>query len=279
MTRRDFLRIARNAAVGSALAGGLTTTGYATLFEPNRLKISRTSVPIKWLPPGLDGLRIVLMSDFHLFPFTSADLIQHAIRQADTLQPDIVLFAGDFVYSEAEAAYELSPILAQLNSKLGSFAVLGNHDHVKGAAVVQHALTRSGIEVLNNRGVTLSVGLSDFYLAGMDSMAGGAPNVRAAFAARRGNAPTLVLAHEPDTIDYYSQRAPIDLQLSGHSHGGQIRLPGIGPVILPLWGRRYPRGLYQVKDSQLFTSQGIGTVDLPVRINCPPEIAEITLTC
>jgi hypothetical protein len=219
------------------------------------------------------------MSDFHLFPFTSADLIQQAIRQAGVLQPDIVLFAGDFVYSEADAAFELSPILAQLNSKLGSFAVLGNHDHAKGAAVVRHALVRSGIEMLNNRGVTLSVGSSGFYLAGIDSMAGGAPNVRAAFAAHRDNVPTLVLAHEPDTIDYYSGRAPIDLQLSGHSHGGQIRLPGLGPVILPLWGRRYPRGLYQVNNSQLFTSQGIGTVDLPVRINCPPEIAEITLTC
>lgn len=279
MTRRDFLRITRNAAVGSALVGSLTTTGYATLFEPNRLKISRTSVPMRRLPRTLDGLRIVLLSDFHLFPFTSADLIQQAIRQAGMLQPDIVLFAGDFVYSEAEAAYELSPILAQLNSKLGSFAVLGNHDHAKGAAVVRHALVRSGIEILNNRGVTLSVGSSGFYLAGIDSMAGGAPNVRAAFAAHRGNVPTLVLAHEPDTIDYYSERAPIDLQLSGHSHGGQIRLPGLGPVILPLWGRRYPRGLYQVNNSQLFTSQGIGTVDLPVRINCPPEIAEITLTC
>ena len=219
------------------------------------------------------------MSDFHLFPFTPADLIQEAIRQAGTLEPDIVLFGGDFVYSEAEAAYELSPILAQLNSKLGSFAVLGNHDHAKGAAVVQHALVRSGIEVLNNRGVTLSIGSSGFYLAGVDSMAARTANVRAAFAAHRGYGPTLVLAHEPDTIDYYSQRAPIDLQLSGHSHGGQIRLPGVGPVILPLWGRRYPRGLYQVNDSHLFTSQGIGTVDLPVRINCPPEIAEITLMC
>ena len=274
MTRRDFLKIAGNVAVGSALAGGLTTTAYATLFEPNRLKISRVSVPIRRLPPSLDGLRIVLMSDFHLFPFTSADLIQQAIRQASTLQPDLALFAGDFVYSEAEAAYELSPILAQLNPRLGSFAVFGNHDHVKGAGTVQNALARSGIEMLNNRGIILS----GFYLAGMDSMAAGSPDVRAAFAAHRGNTPTLVLAHEPDTIDYYSQRAPIDLQLSGHSHGGQIRLPGIGPVILPLWGRRYPRGLYQVNDSQLFTSQGIGTVDLPVRINCPPEIAEITLT-
>jgi predicted MPP superfamily phosphohydrolase len=108
-------------------------------------------------------------------------------------------------------------------------------------------------------------------------MAGGAPDVDAAFAAYRGNTPTLVLAHEPDTIGYYSERVPIDLQLSGHSHGGQIRFPGIGPVILPLWGRRYPRGLYQVNDSQLFTSQGIGMVDLPIRINCPPEIVEITL--
>lgn len=279
MTRREFLRIARNAAVGSALAGGLTTAGYATLFEPNRLKISRTRVKMKRLSRRLDGLRIVLMADFHLFPFTSAELVKKAVYEASALKPDLALFGGDFVYSEAEAAYELSPILAQLNAKLGSFAVLGNHDHVKGAAIVQDALRQSGIEVLNNRGVTLSVGPSGLYLAGVDSMAAGTPDVRAAFAARRSEASTLVLAHEPDTIDYYSQHVPIDLQLSGHSHGGQIRLPGVGPIILPPWGRRYPRGLYQVQDSQLFTSQGIGMVDLPVRINCPPEIAEITLTC
>jgi uncharacterized protein len=279
MTRREFLKIARNAAVGSALAGGLTTAGYAALFEPNRLKISRTRVQMKRLPRRLDGLRIVLMTDFHLFPFTSAELIKQAIHEADTLNPDLALFAGDFVYSEAEAAEELSPILAQLNPKLGSFAVLGNHDHIKGATVVQRALRHSGIEVLNNRGLTLSIGSDNLYLAGVDSMAAGAPDVRAAFAAHRREAATLFLAHEPDTIDYYSQHAPIDLQLSGHSHGGQIRFPGIGPVILPIWGRRYPRGLYQVGDSQLFTSQGIGMVDLPVRINCPPEIAEITLTC
>lgn len=278
MTRREFLRIARNVGVGSALGGGLTAAGYATLFEPNRLKISQTRVQIKRLPTGLDGLRIVLMADFHLFPFTSVDLVQLAIHQAGALNPDLVLLAGDFVYSEAEAAYDLSPMLAQLNPKLGSFAVLGNHDHVKGAAIVRRALERSGIEVLSNRGVTLSVGSSSFYLAGVESMAAGVPNVRAAFASYRSDAPTLVLAHEPDTIDYYSQRVPIDLQLSGHSHGGQIRLPFVGPIILPMWGRRYPRGLYRVGDSQLFTSQGIGMVDLPVRVNCPPEVAEITLT-
>jgi predicted MPP superfamily phosphohydrolase len=279
MTRREFFRIASNAAIGSALAGGLTTAGYAALFEPNRLKISRTRVQMRRLPRSLDGFRIVLMTDFHLYPFTSAELVQQAIHAAGRLNPDLALFAGDFVYSRAEAAFELSPILAQLNPKLGSFAVLGNHDHLKGAAVVQRALRRSGIEVLNNRGVTLSTGPSGLYLAGVDSMAAGAPDVRAAFTAHRSDAPTLLLAHEPDAIDYYSQRVPIDLQLSGHSHGGQIRFPGVGPVILPRWGRRYPRGLYQVNDSQLFTSQGIGMVDLPIRINCPPEIAQITLTC
>ncbi len=278
MTRREFLNIARNAAIGSALAGGLATTGYATLFEPNRLKISQTRVQIKRLPSSLDGLRIVLMTDFHLFPFTTVELIQQAIQQAGALSPDLVLLAGDFVYSDAEAACELSPILAQLNPKLGSFAVLGNHDHVKGAAIVRSALERSGIEVLNNRGIVLPIGSNSFYLAGIDSMAAGQPDVRASFASYRGEVTTLVLAHEPDTIDYYSGLVPIDLQLSGHSHGGQIRLPGIGPVILPTWGRRYPRGLYRIKDAQLFTSQGIGMVDLPLRVNCPPEIAEITLT-
>jgi predicted MPP superfamily phosphohydrolase len=125
MTRREFLKIARNTAVGSALASGLTTAGYAALFEPNRLKISRTQVQMKRLPRRFDGLRIVLMADFHLFPFTSAELIKQAIHQANALNADLALFAGDFVYSEAEAATELSPILAQLNPKLGSFAALG----------------------------------------------------------------------------------------------------------------------------------------------------------
>jgi predicted MPP superfamily phosphohydrolase len=278
MTRREFLKIARNAAVGSALAGGLTTAGYATIFEPNRLKITQIRIKISELPSRLEGLRIVLMTDFHLFPFTSVELIQQSILQASALNPDLVLFAGDFVYSNAESASELSPILAQLNPKLGSFAVLGNHDHSKGATIVRNALKRSGIEVLNNRGVALSVGSSSFYLAGVDSMLGGAPDAAAAFASYRGEATTILVAHEPDTVDYYSGLVPIDLQLSGHSHGGQIRLPGIGPVILPRWATRYPRGLYRVKDAQLFTSQGIGMVDLPIRINCPPEIAEITLT-
>jgi len=190
MTRREFLKIARNTAVGSALASGLTTAGYAALFEPNRLKISRTQVQMKRLPRRFDGLRIVLMADFHLFPFTSAELIKQAIHQANALNADLALFAGDFVYSEAEAATELSPILAQLNPKLGSFAALGNHDHMKGATVVQRALMRSGIEVLNNRGVTLSIGPDSLYLAGVDSMAGGAPDVRAAFADHRSDTPT-----------------------------------------------------------------------------------------
>src|SRR3984893_17347544 len=136
MTRRDFLKIARNSAVGSALAGGLATTGYAALFEPNRLKISRTQVQIKRLPRRFDGVRIVLMADFSLSPSTSAELIKQAIHEATALNADLALFAGDFVYSEAEAAAELSPILAQLNSKLGSFALLGNHRHIQEAAGV-----------------------------------------------------------------------------------------------------------------------------------------------
>jgi predicted MPP superfamily phosphohydrolase len=277
MTRREFLTIAGCTAIGTTLTGGFTA-GYAAVLEPNRLKVSQTNIRIRSLPPGMDGLRIVLMSDFHLFPFTPVRLIQEAINQAGSLRPDLVLLAGDFVYSDAEAAFELSPILARLNPKLGTFAVLGNHDNRKGSRIVQSALKGSGIEVLINRGLVVSSGQSSLYLAGIDSIAEGAPNARAAFAAYRGKMPVLLLAHEPDTIDYYSRYAPIDLQLSGHSHGGQVRLPGVGPIILPRWGRRYPRGLYQVKNSQLFTTQGIGMVDLPVRINCPPEIAEITLT-
>src|SRR5258708_19518047 len=116
MTRREFLRIARNAAVGSALAGGLTTAGYATLFEPNRLKISRTRVQMKRLPMRLDGFRIVLMADFHLFPFTSAELVQKAVYEASALKPDLALFERDCPYSYPHQPSHLSPTHPQSNT-------------------------------------------------------------------------------------------------------------------------------------------------------------------
>jgi uncharacterized protein len=171
----------------------------------------------------------------------------------------------------------LAPILERLDTKHGLFAVLGNHDHYRGARIVSDGLRRASIRVLMNEGVGLTVGDGSIFLAGIDSVSSGQPNPRAAFSARKNEAVSLALVHEPDYINELSRLVHVDLQLSGHTHGGQVRIPGLGAIILPQWGYRYVEGLYRVGSSQVYTSRGIGMVGLPFRFNCPPEVTEITL--
>jgi uncharacterized protein len=274
INRRAFLRI-----TGATLAAGLvaSTAGDAAMFEPNNLILERKRVPLPKLPNAFDGFRIVLLADLHLHPFTTANLIRRTVEISNALKPDLVLLGGDYVCSSAEAAFELGPILDNLEAKHGIFAVLGNYDHYRGARIVLEGLRRASIPVLMNEGVRLTVGEASIFLAGIDSVWAGQPNPRAAFSARKNEAVSLVLVHEPDYINQLSTLVPVDLQLSGHTHGGQVRLPGFGAVILPPWGQAYVEGLYRVGTSQVYTSRGIGMVGVPFRLNCPPEVTEITL--
>ncbi|MGA8656553.1 MAG: metallophosphoesterase [Chthoniobacterales bacterium] len=274
VNRRAFLRL-----TGATIAAGLaaSTAGDAAMFEPNNLVLERKRVPLPKLPDAFDGFRIVLLADFHLHPFTTANLIRRTVEISNALKPDLVLLGGDYVCSSAEAAFELGPILENLEAKHGIFAVLGNYDHYRGARIVLEGLRRASIPVLMNEGVRLTVGEASIFLAGIDSVCAGQPNPRAAFSARKNEAVSLVLVHEPDYINQLSTLVPVDLQLSGHTHGGQVRLPGFGAVILPPWGQAYVEGLYRVGTSQVYTSRGIGMVGVPFRLNCPPEVTEITL--
>ena len=230
------------------------------------------------LPAAFDGLRIAILSDFHLHPFTKIAQVQDAVRLANHLQPDLVVLLGDYVDATVEAIDELAPELSRLNARLGVFGVLGNHDHWKGAKVVHRALQSSGIGMLRNSGVSLNIGRSEIFLAGLESAWSGHPDINAALEDRSEEAPTIVLIHEPDYADTSASDARISLQLSGHSHGGQVRLPLIGALELPSWGRRYDHGLYRLRDMLLYTNRGIGLVDIPVRFNCPPEVTEVTLS-
>ncbi len=251
--------------------------GYAAGFEPNDLVLERKTVKLLKLPNAFDGFRIVLLTDLHLHPFTSANLIRRAVEISNSLKPDLVLLGGDYVCGFAEAAFELGPILASLDAKHGLFAVLGNYDHFRGSRIVLEGLRRSTIPVLMNVGVRLTIGESSVFLAGIDSVSAGKANARAAFSARKNEPVTLALVHEPDYIDRLRKLVPVDLQLSGHTHGGQIRVPGLGAIVLPVCGRAYVEGLYRVGASQVYTSRGVGMVRLPFRFNCPPEVTEITL--
>jgi predicted MPP superfamily phosphohydrolase len=272
ITRRRFLK-----ASGSGVLASLTGLGYGTLIEPDSVSIERPKVKMRGLPAALEGLKIVALSDFHLHPFTKLPHVQKAIELANAQKPDLVVFLGDYVDATVDAIDELAPALAKLNARLGVFGVLGNHDHWKGALKVQSTLSRHGITVLRNTGLAISAGGSELFLAGTDSVWAGRPNLSAALANHRGKTPVILLAHEPDYADIATEDGRIGLQLSGHSHGGQVRVPFFGALQLPSYGRKYDQGLYQVKAMALYTNRGIGMVDIPVRINCPPEVTVLTL--
>jgi predicted MPP superfamily phosphohydrolase len=274
-SRREIFRSILGIGSGIAIFGGSGLL-YGTRLETEWLEHERVTLPIPGLPTALDGFRILLLSDFHLYPTTRLEFIQEAVELARPLQPDLIALTGDFVQQTAEAIFDLAPVLAGLNARHGLFCVLGNHDHWKGAETVRSGLEREGLFLLENQGILLSHEGSSIYLAGVDDCWAGQPDLRRAMSGHSQNAPTILLSHEPDPADEYSLDQRIAVQLSGHSHGGQVRIPGLGSPFLPPFGRKYDLGLYRVRDTWLYTNRGIG-VTAPIRINCRPEMTELTL--
>ena len=277
MSRRSFLKACGQIMVGGGLAafGGYK---YATQFENEWLVVEQVQVPLQNLKPALEGFKIVHMSDIHLHPHTQIDFVRQAVERANSLNPDLTVLTGDYVLESAESIFELAPVLAGLKARHGLFTILGNHDLWTNRKIVVFGLKEAGIPILNNRGVSLNIGGELLYLAGLDDIWSGQPDIQAALDQAPPNAPIILLAHEPDFADTTSLDGRIALQLSGHSHGGQIRLPRIGAPILPPLGRKYDQGLYKINDMWLYTTRGVGLGRIPIRINCLPEITEITLT-
>ncbi len=267
-TRRTFLK---TAFTGLGL-GGLGA--YAE--ESTKLSVERVLAPVPGIHPGLEGLRVAALSDFHLYPFTQLSFLKRAVEAANRLGPDVTVLLGDFVDQTADAMDELGPLLGTLQAKLGVFAVLGNHDHRKGASRVEERLNREGIEVLSNRGVFLESGGAPFHLAGVDSISGKF-DLRSALSGVREAVPTVLLAHEPDVADAVRRDGRVAVQLSGHSHGGQIRLPALSRCGLPLGARKYPFGSYRWAGLFLHTSRGLGTTGAPIRVGSTPEVSEVVL--
>ena len=276
VTRRQFLQIAGALGITAGIPSA-AELGYATRHETRRVFMEERPIRLEKLPAAFEGFKIALFSDLHLYPFTPIQVVQDAVNLANSFRPDLVILAGDFVWRYVEAAFDLVPVLSQLNPAKGTFAVLGNHDHRKGPEIVARALAEAGVEVLRNRGITIQIGHDSIYLAGIDSVRSGAPSPSAAFENKRGDLTSIVTVHEPDYIRNLAPRFPVDLQLSGHSHGGQVRLPMVGALVLPVWGEIYDMGLYRLGKTQLYTTRGIGTIGINARLNCPPEVTAITL--
>jgi len=272
--RRLFLQGALAAAMTAATGG---------LLERHRLQLERVDVAIPHLPPGLAGLRIALLTDLHVGHYAGPEQAAHAVALANSLRADLVVVGGDLVH-DGVSARDLTgtaAALAHLRSALGTWVVLGNHDLGAGASRVEAALAGTGLHLLVNAGQALTVRGSNLWLAGVDDVWLGRPDLARALQGAPGDAARLLLSHAPDYADTaapFVGDAPA-LQLSGHSHGGQVRLPGMGALHLPPWGRKYPIGLQRVPGSrlQVYTSRGIGVTGPPLRFLCPPEVTLLRL--
>ena len=241
-----------------------------------RIELTEHRISLASLPESFRGLRIVQLTDIHhgiYFPEAALNLV---VEMTNKLNPDIVALTGDFVTRSRNYIEPVAEILSGLQATEGVFAVLGNHDFRVGADQIASALDRNGIDVLRNRHVTLHRRGQKVCLAGIDDFLYRADLPRAL----RGipeHTPTVLLSHNPAIIEDAS-RLGIGLVLSGHTHGGQVRLPLVGCV----YGRsaekmRFKKGRDSLRGTQIYVSRGLGTVVLPIRYGCPPEIPHFVL--
>jgi predicted MPP superfamily phosphohydrolase len=235
---------------------------------------------VSGLPPALNDLTIAHLSDLHWGIYTDQSKVRAAVEKANELSPDLIVLTGDYVLHSAEYAAPCARELAALRAPLGVFAIPGNHDYWTDIDVVMAELSNAGLTLLRNTSQRLDVAGAPLWLAGVDDVWERHHDLSATLAGVPEDEPVLLLVHEPDFADE-AARAPhrILLQLSGHSHGGQVNIPFLGPPVLPWLGQKYPAGLYTAPNStlQVYTNRGIGVIAPPVRFNCRPEIALLTL--
>jgi uncharacterized protein len=257
------------------LALNLTAAARSALSEPFRLTVEHQQIFLRRLPRKLDGFRIVQLSDIHHSPFTSREQIQRAVQTASSLQPDIIALTGDYISKEREYAAPCAEMLGKLKARHGVFAVLGNHDHWTDAALITDLFRAEGITVLVNQGMRFEKDGAAFWLAGVDDTMVGLEDLPLALAGSREDEMKLLLAHNP-IILRRAARAAVDLVLSGHTHGGQVNLiSDRNAAGRPR--RRLLKGLASQGETQIYVTRGLGTVVLPVRFGCPPEVSLIEL--
>jgi predicted MPP superfamily phosphohydrolase len=258
---------------------------YAGEIARHELDIVQQPIAITNLPSAFQNYRIVQISDMHLEEFTEPSFLEHVVRQVNNLAPDLVLITGDFIThgaftytAGAYAANRCAEILSAITCPL-RYGCLGNHDVAAGAHIVMDALDFHGIPILVNQHLPIERNGSRIWVCAVHDPETGAPNLDLTLPTNP-DGPVILMAHEPDyadTVAVHPRGHLVDLMLSGHSHGGQVKFPIVGALILPPMGTKYPEGHYRFQQMQLYVNRGLGTVGLPFRLNCPPEITVFTL--
>jgi predicted MPP superfamily phosphohydrolase len=230
------------------------------------------------LHPTFDSYRIIQISDIHMETWMTPKRLVEVVRMVNKLRGDLIVITGDFVTDlNHRTPNDLVKNLKKLKAPDGVLAVLGNHDYWTNVKSIRQILALSGIRELPNAVHTIRRQEASLHIAGVDDYWENKARLSEVMDQLPAEGAAILLAHEPDFAVVSSESGRFDLQLSGHTHGGQVILPWIGPIVLPMYGRKYPKGLYKVGDMLLYTNRGLGTARPQIRFNCRPEIAMITL--
>jgi uncharacterized protein len=287
LSRRDFLKLMKVMSIQAAILG-IAGYEYSTEWEMNWIEVTNLMLKLRRLDPAFQGMRLVQISDFHLGQWINKERLERILKVALELAPDYFILTGDYLeyrpYGKPNewATYEenlnlISDSFSQLPASRPTIAILGNHDHRVNAAWVEQALSIAGVMVLRNSVTSIRRGNSKLHIAAVDDVLQGMERLDDVMKALPEDGPAILLAHEPDFAEVSAATGRFDLQLSGHSHGGQIVFPLIGPPVLPALGRKYPSGLYHLNDMYLYTNRGVGVTTINARFNCRPEITIFTL--
>jgi len=273
VSRRDFLR----GALVLPLVGVSGASAYATLIEPYNYLVSQTDVYIKDLPERFENYRITQLTDIHHSRILGIEEVRRVVQLAQQTKPDIFVLTGDYSTSYRRYIEPCAEALGSLSAPDGVWAVLGNHDHYTDPELTTWALERQHITVLKNQNTNLKKGADTLQLSGIDDWTWNATDWTKALAGLNKAVPTILLSHQPNVLEF-EQTRNVSLILSGHTHGGQIKLPWLGtPAKFATQDLRFTQGLFRHNDVQLYVSSGTGVIGLPIRFGVRPEIAVLRL--
>ena len=272
--RRSLGRLVAGAAVAGA--GGLV---YAREVEPRLFEVVRLDLTLPRLAAAFDGYRIVQIGDLHLDDWARPARLHRIAEMVNAESPNLIAITGDFAsYSAKKLDTEkLVGALRRLWAPDGVLAILGNHDYLTDVKLIRRCIHEAGLTELLNEFVTLGRGGSELHVAGIDDVMEGRSRLDLVLRDLPASGAAVLLAHEPDFADVAAAAGRFDLQLSGHSHGGQVRVPVLGKAVLPPFSQRYTRGLHRIGGMLVYTNRGLGTVHARLRFGCRPEITALTL--
>ncbi|WP_407268170.1 metallophosphoesterase [Radiobacillus sp. PE A8.2] len=280
MNRRSFLKkLLASTITFLGLGGG--SFYYAREIEPTLLTIHEHTIKSTKIPKAFESFKIAQFSDTHLGFHYTLEQFTELVQTINDQDPDLVLFTGDLVDMPNKYDWDdkLIETLANITAPYGKYWIYGNHDHGGyGTDLVKRVMDQSNFQLLQNSNVQINIEENFFTLAGLDDVMLGRPDIESALAQTDENIFTMLLVHEPDYADI-TKSYPVDVQLSGHSHGGQIQVPLLGYLYTPPFAEKYVEGKYTIGTNplELYVSRGIGTTRMPYRFLCRPEISFYTL--